>query len=296
MASKKGHFGDASFDELHLVADSTDAEDQACLTGHLSSFAEFANKRSCNYRWQCYEGNEADSSITERLHGYPTVAQDDVETDQNVSNPKDWLIQYCFSLPAPREEDWHIGGPKQPIQRKTFRVFQTTVPAGKNFTKALWPYFNNAHHIIPKGTLQKSIKQLGSDLSDIVQKALLKAHYNVNHKTNMIFLPMDKRVGSLVRLPRHLERRALRSHPVYDDYVKAEKKLETDEDKGLKRIMNEFKKAAKQAQDAAGDDHPIPDADLSKKKLEKLSRTLLKDILDWGAVGTGASLDEEAGA
>jgi len=298
VAGDKGHFGDESLDILHVPVDTLGKDDAGCLTGHLASFRDFGNKKSCNYRWQCYEENKVNKKISLRLHTYekrfPAAR---VRTDLTISNPKDWLIQYCFFVTKPQFGDWHIGGPYRDIRRSTFRGSRPTIKEGENFTRALWPYYNNAHHIIPKGTLRRMIAELDNEqsgLSDIVQQALLKVKYNVNHGLNLIFLPMDKRIGSILRLPRHLERRALKSHPVYDDYVAARLAVEDEETKTLSKIMNEYADLAKNAQTESQDPHEIPDAELSKAQLEELSGTLLTLILAWGAAGTGASLDDES--
>ena len=291
--AEKGHFGDAELDELHLDPESTARDAGACLTGHLYDFKNKKNKKSCNYRWQCYVGKNAE----DRLHSYETSDDPRVRyrTGITVTNPKDNLINYCFYLPKPQAGDWHIGGPYRDITRRTFAGEKITIGKGKNFTGWVWPYWNNAHHIIPKGTLRKEIEAQGTELSNIIQKALLKAKYNVNHKINMVFLPMDKAVGSILKLPRHLNFRALKSHPVYDAYVKGELKYEDETLSGLQKIISDFKEIAQKAKDAADPkDHEIPNAKLSKRKLEKLSKDLLQIILDWGEAGTGDSLDEEA--
>jgi hypothetical protein len=290
---EKGHFGNAELDALHDVQKSTGRDNSACLTGHEANYADFKNEISCNYRWQCYVGKNA----ADRLHSYEKSKDPRVRfrTDFAVKNAKDWLSKYCFFLPKPEPGDWHVGGPNRPITRRSFLGSQVDIPVGENFTRALWPYFNNAHHIIPKGTLRAMITETGSPLSDIVQKGLLKAKYNVNHKINLVFLPMDKTVGSILHLPRHLERRALKSHPVYDAYARGEKKYEDDTESGLRKVMDHYKEIAKKAMDEADPkDHKIPDAKLSKRKLEDLSKDLLQDILDWGEAGTGESLDTEA--
>lgn len=292
----EGHFGDAALDELHLDPASTKPDDGACLTGHLASYKDKKNEKSCNYRWQCYVENQANSKISRRLHTYvgrfPEARR---RSDFTVRNPKDWLMDYCFFVPKPEFGDWHIGGPYRDITRRSFRGREVTIAEGENFTRALWPYFNNAHHIIPKGTLKRMIAEQGEDASNIIQKALLKAKYNVNHGYNMIFLPMDKKIGSVLRLPRHLERRALQSHPVYDDYVRLKNKLNLKEEQDLVDIMNDYSQAAKDARDKQKK-HKIPNAALSKAKLVQLQEDLLEIILEWGLAGTGDSLDAEGGS
>jgi len=44
-----------------------------------------------------------------------------------------------------------------------------------------------------------------SPVDELIQTALLKAKYNVNHKLNMLFIPQDREVAELLNLPRHIQ-------------------------------------------------------------------------------------------
>lgn len=124
-----------------------------------------------------------------------------------------------------------------------------------------------------------------------MEKGLLGAGYNINHKRNMLFMPMDKEVGEILDMPRHIQGKkdcddpnvkpTCTSHPVYDEMV------ETMED-GLEGIIADYRDDIK---DAGIDNCAPPDFKLDKIKLENLSDKLLKLILD--AEG-GRSLDSIA--
>ncbi len=121
----------------------------------------------------------------------------------------------------------------------------------------------------------------------IMQQGLLQAHYNINHKINMLFLPQDKEVGKILDMPRHIQLKeddgdvaqSCTNHSVYNEMVKTM-------ENGLKKIIKEYRKVIEKAQtDNACE---TPDFKLDKSKLEKLSRKLLKLILNWEG---GRSLD-----
>ena len=161
-----------------------------------------------------------------------------------------------------------------------------------NFTQDTWPYWNNAHHLIPKGLFRSVILELELDVSTLMQTALLKAQYNINHKKNMFMLPQDKEVAKILGLARHLQLKvgdvagiaaSCTDHPSYSDFVQQR----------LKTIIDSYKQLCDQAISDT-QPHDVPKADLDKKKLENLSDTLMNRILDWGESGTGESIDSHA--
>ncbi|WP_020405096.1 AHH domain-containing protein [Hahella ganghwensis] len=296
MAKNSGHFGDKSLGSIHkehATADTT--EGGACLTGHKSSFTNFNGKHTCNYRYQCYEQAKSHADIKKCLHSY----RDRLPTEPKptsvypTKSGSHYPARYCTMLEVPEPGDWDIGGPERDIERDTIAGKTITIKEGYNFTTDTWPYWNNAHHLIPKGTLSSAITNEGLPVSNVMQKALLTAQYNINHKKNMLFLPMDKEVGKILDVPRHLILREddepdldamCQAHPVYDEMVK-------EMDKGLEKILKGYRKICNKAVSDNDDEHVIPDAKLDKAKLEKLSETLLETILDWEG---GRSLDGHA--
>jgi hypothetical protein len=158
----------------------------------------------------------------------------------------------------------------------------------------LWPYWNNAHHLIPKGTLKASINEVGeedSDLREFIVGGLLNAKYNVNHWINVVILPMDREVGRLLKLPRHLiledetvldGKTEKFDHTAYGDLVK--KKLDS--------IMKGFKDKFKP--DDPNKCEAWKTAKLSKTKLVNLSKKCFRSITVFGKTkrGAGAPLSE----
>ncbi|MDH5729703.1 MAG: AHH domain-containing protein [Gammaproteobacteria bacterium] len=297
MADK--HFYEENKEYHKPVPNST--EGGQCLVGHEGNFSKFANKNSCNYRYQAYEQAKSEKKIKDYLHSYNDATNqilihdqfDSVRTSAYTTNAGGKQPPYyCARIAPPKKGDWDVGGPKRVIRRKSFLREKIIIPKGFNFTQDTWPYWNNAHHLIPKGTLKNVIKdeKIGMEIGTLMEKGLLEAEYNVNHKINMLFLPQDKEVGEILDMPRHIQLKEgddnsiaanCTQHPVYDKMVK-------EIDKGLENIVQEYKG---KIQDALKEDCEAPKFKLSKQKLESLSRRLLNMILT--AQG-GRSLDSIA--
>ncbi|WP_395832497.1 AHH domain-containing protein [Archangium violaceum] len=292
MSDNKGHYGSAELDELHTSVNSS-TENGACLTGHLSDFKNFRNRQSCNYRYQAYEQAKNEPRIKERLHSYKTVTiSNPLNTSaREAESGKMAPAYYCATLPIPQDGDWDIDGPKRDILRKTFEDKTVKIRRGRNFTQDTWPYWHNAHHLIPKGTLKDEILKEPSPVNELIQVALLKAKYNVNHKLNMLFIPQDQEVAELLNLPRHIQRKDgdapdvpanYGNHPLYNKMVREIKK-------GLDTIITDYRSICEKAITAVEEEHDIPNPSLDKKKLEELSETLLQMLLGWGAGAAGKS-------
>jgi hypothetical protein len=295
----EGHFGPASLDSLHTKHRQSGTEGGACLTGHDPSFSKHNNQVTCNYRFQAWKQAQAHGGIESALHSYSKIT---ISSTIKTSAWKKNKPEYCGRLPKPRPGDWDITGPTAgPVTRTTFAGKKVTIPAGMNFTQELWPYWNNAHHLIPKGTLKAKITEQSARVSTLIQKALLTAQYNINHKTNMLLMPQDKRVAEILGLPRHIQLRdkdapglapICGNHPVWNDMTCTIRS-------GLTSIVNGYKKICDDAIDAVKGTHKVPKPSLDKTKLEKLSERLLKLILGAQAAGhidEGQSLDALADA
>jgi len=288
----EGHFGPAALDNLHEQHRQNGTEGGACLTGHQGSFSKHGGKVTCNYRYQAWEQAQAHGGIKSALHSYPTAT---ISSPIKTSGWRSMKPEYCGSLAKPRPGDWDITGPTAgPIQRRTFFLTKVVVPVGMNFTQDLWPYWNNAHHLIPKGTLKARINAQSAKVSTLIQKALLTAQYNINHKINMLLMPQDKRVADILGLPRHIQLRdndapglapVCGNHPIWNDMACTIKG-------GLNDIIANYKQICDDAIDQVKGTHKVPKPTLDKKKLEDLSTTLLNMIL--GAKGAGLISEGES--
>jgi A nuclease family of the HNH/ENDO VII superfamily with conserved AHH len=300
MSEEKGHFGAAALDRLHEQHRKDGTEGGACLTGHQASFAKKNGKVTCNYRYQAYQQADSHGGIKGKLHSYETkIIARAIKTSAWKKNKP----EYCSYLPKPRAGDWHVGGPLLgPVTRKTFTASNTvTIPKTMNFTQETWPYWNNAHHLIPKGTLKGKILDETSQVAELIQKALMTAQYNINHKINMLLMPQDKRVADLLDLPRHIQLRdndapgvpaICGNHPDYN-------LMSCEVERGLNSIIKNYRNLCNKAINAVKGTHKIPKPTLDKKKLESLSRKLLRIILGASATGLitkGQSLDAMARA
>lgn len=259
-------------------------ENGACLTGHVGQY----QKRSCAYRWQAHEVSKAERrDIYHRYaesieQGHRT--QGFIPTSRYMSaagNPQP--AYYAFELDIPKPGDWDLDGPRQSFRRRGV----TKVEKGKNFTKDHWPYWQNAHHMIPKSLFNGLVNQTDEALpgcAALIRGSLLSAKYNINHKINMIILPMDKEVAKILGLPRHLTLKEPGRTPDCTDHKVYTSKVE----KRLKAIIDGYKKIVSEAK---AEDHDNPKPTLDKKKLEKLSRDCYQTILQFGMLNAGEPLD-----
>jgi len=158
---------------------------------------------------------------------------------------------------------------------------------GSNFTKdAEKPYPHNAHHIIPDAVLRDTINAAIDEVAQsdpdkaprlriLIRGGLLEAEYNLNHKINMIILPLEAPHAALLKLPRHVV--TSKNHNQYSKRVESV----------IEEIFQDFA----QAMANGSEDHEEPPNKVSKDKLEKASEKLRKAIQDWGKAQAQASLD-----
>ena len=257
-------------------------ENGACLKGHEGAY----KKRSCSYRWQAHEVSKLERKDVyhnyldniKKSHkddgGIPTMRY---ETKSGGQAP--WY--YTSKLNLPEEGHWDLDGPKQSFRRNGI----VKVKKGKNFTKDHWPYWHNAHHLIPKALLNNTILNELEENSHLCRGALLSVKYNINHKVNMIILPQDKEVAAILNLPRHLVLKEpgrtpqCTNHAAYTDTVETE----------LLNIINGYKKIVDKA---AEENHESPKPELDKIKLETLSKDCYQTILDFGKTSPGEPIDD----
>jgi len=313
MAKDPQHFPSRSDEELHRpIKRKTARGEGACLTGHSSAYDDGC---SCTYRWQA-----AHADASERHPPYDVVPQippeklaeyrerdariqpGHVPTLQYLSakgkrrevadrTEKDFFpARYSFQVPvATKPGDWAVGGPHRDDMTGAGGM---PIPRGANYTRDLWPYWNNAHHLIPKELLNRTIQEIAktdADLRDLVRAGLLTAQYNVNHWINMIILPQDQEVASFLGLPRHLtlggdsavsDKKPKFDHLEYNNKVHGK----------LDGIVDEYAEKAREAREGKTGCDPLPVVKLSKKQLEDLSTELYDKVRGFGRDMLGAPL------
>ena len=126
-----------------------------------------------------------------------------------------------------------------------------TVPLGMNFTQDTWPYWNNAHHIIPKGTLKECItKEDNEILAYRILIPAVPAYSQVQHQPQDQHAPDATGQGSgrSTGTPRHLQLQeadgsvnvAIGNHSVYNAYV-------CEAEDGLNKIIKDYARFARTA-------------------------------------------------
>ncbi|MCI0640689.1 MAG: AHH domain-containing protein [Gemmataceae bacterium] len=245
-----------SFDVLLVgghIKIKNNTEGGACLNRH-----EGRKPNSCSHIWQGVKKAQDDCG----LYNWPAYAflalQKTFKTGERKRGRR--------TAKAPGPYEWDLG-------------------RDGNFDHFKKPYWHNHHHVLPNGILNGCLENAKADVSVLMRRELLKVKYNLNHKHNLILLPMGEAVASTLGLPRHLrgyESRAgepvqTRAHPDYSDQIK--QKVES--------VINDFK----QAIDKPTEDHEALKGSLAKKKLERISTVTYEKIIAYGKKSKGAPLD-----
>jgi hypothetical protein len=99
----------------------------------------------------------------------------------------------------------------------------------------------------------------------VIRRGLLEEKYNLNHKDNMIILPLDSRVAEAIGLPRHRHTPGICSHRTYSD--------------GIRRRLNEVFYPIRQVESAH---KKLPDYKKCRKGIERVSKLLRRRIVQAG--------------
>ncbi|KFA94764.1 AHH domain-containing protein [Archangium violaceum] len=244
---------------------------KGCLNAHLSAYRE---SDPCSYRGQAYKKALGDST----KYNYPAYSSLCVqEGDKAPSFFMETLRLLSLITPAPKEGQWDLES-ESTEGKKNFR------------DSADVPYWHEAHHIVPNGTLQKAITDVGKgqpmeqEIKLMVRAGLLDEGYNLNDMKNMIILPMDRKVALALGLPRHRQTRWLWSHTSYNNHVFFR----------LKDFFADMKMTAEKCKDR------VPQYRKCKKLLEDLSEELYPAIKEAGKTsqqqGESKALDEMSGS
>ncbi|KYG07376.1 hypothetical protein BE21_02575 [Sorangium cellulosum] len=260
--SKEQHQDDVNAG-FHLEV-SAKVDGGKCLNRHESAWTP----SSCSHRWQAYQRALDDKHIYNWPRYASLSSRTKVRTDakKDYQTSKDGVTKvhpvfphfYRLLLSAPAKGDWDVG-------------------VGDNFKQSsAVPYYHNAHHLVTNSELRKELNKTGAAIErsypavngvGVVRGGLLRAGYNLNHKQNMIILPMDRAVAGTLNLPRHLDEVTGRSHADYSGRVKLR----------LQTILNEYKQDI-EAELKKGKGHTKLKHKLCKEKLEDLSEEIYKAI------------------
>ena len=235
-------------------------EGGACLSRHDAGRHPGPEGRlkehSCNHRWQGYKKAVDNSS------------------------------QYKWTKPK-RDKLGGSGRVKLPARCKSGWVTRT-IPSGTewdvetdpNFlTKCNRPYWHESHHIVPNGEFKGAISEVADGQPmrpyyvKLIRNGLLGESYNLNHKVNMIILPMPAKIAHALSLPRHRISAGVISHKAYSNNVRARL------DKIFKPVQDEVKA------------HRSADYHSCKAYIEALSEDLYGKIVAAGKALGGGALD-----
>ncbi|RKH10869.1 hypothetical protein D7V97_12655 [Corallococcus sp. CA053C] len=248
-------------------------EGGACLNRHDGSREQngkgVLKAVSCNHRWQGFK-----KALEEKAtYNWPAY--------ESLSHQK----TFAMALRA------RSGTRRVPAPNGENKAWDLT-EEGKNFrTSCNVPFWHEAHHIVPNNVLKACIANVGDGkpLQVVyvkkVRSGLLKEKYNLNHKLNIILLPMDRSVARALKLPRHRLTAEHRSHRAYSNHVRVR----------LDKYLRPVQKAVQ--------NHEGPPADYNacKSDIEGLSEELYEKLVSAGRLMAsgdmkGDALDEIPGS
>jgi hypothetical protein len=179
-------------------------EGGVCIVRCKAPRAAGANGRllrnSCNYRWQGFE--QALRHESER-YNYPAY--------KALCGVGPFSMEIRNGGPrtvAPTEKTWDI------------------TDDGDNFQASCnVPYWHEAHHLIPNAELRLAISNIAkgplkAEYFRLYRRGLMEEKYNLNHKKNMMILPLDNQVSEALGLPRHREHAGVLHHKAYSTEVR----------------------------------------------------------------------------
>lgn len=129
------------------------------------------------------------------------------------------------------------------------------------------PYHHEAHHIAANAELRNALSMAAEGIKPkdkvmlMMRAGLMNEGYNLNHKVNMIILPMSLGPVEVLGLPRHRKTVEHRNHPAYSKYIKKE----------LHKAFGWLQEAAKK--------HKLPPYKKSKSIVETVSKVTYKKLL-----------------
>jgi hypothetical protein len=262
------HHQDANFLKKHIKV-GNDTEGGACLNRH-----EKRAENSCSHIWQAQKKAETEDRPVYMFPKYKDLCGKTFQTGARLNAAKTAIFPRGMALTD--------AGPKP---------YEWDPSMGQNFKDWRKPYWHNAHHIVPNAVLNSSISDAAADTGDsrialLVRSGLLGAKYNLNHKKNMIILPMGQEVAAGLKLPRHLvgdkpsgtKKKEFRSHKDYSAEVKNR----------VRSVITDYIGLF----DADPKQHVKPPNELAKEKLEKCSTDIHSSIISFGAGGTGAPISD----
>lgn len=237
------------------------ADGGKCLNRHEVGFKQYscfhkwqafvrATEDSSHYNWPKYE-NAAKEQMPEQ--GHEVLGTKAVKTmarrGQATSAGKG---VYLVRMKKPKPGDWDVDW-----ARHNFK-YDCNVP-----------YYHEAHHVIPDSILREVMEvafggEGGSpELVLVARNLLMEESYNINHKLNMVLLPMNRHVAKVLNLPIHRQP-GHPDHKKYRDYVKP-------------LLKGDFLTMLKDAVD-----HEAQKPGDLKAKLESHSKTLYRQIMEGG--------------
>ena len=260
--SEQQHSKDEAAGLPHHQAKGAKGHGGACLNRHIPGTPKDTAGNSCSHRWQSFLATQ-DRATDYNWPKYQALAGKNApQVPTAYLKGSGFPPWYKPNLKAPAKHEWDV--------------------TKDNFsTKCYIPYWHEAHHAIPNSVLRSAIADASKGADDpqgvarVIRRGLLKEKYNLNHRSNMITLPMDMKISAAIRLPVHRQTAAHREHNHYSAHA-------------MELIFPVF--------DQLKDDiaaHKERDYKNAKNYLEDVSALLIEEIrTSMGPGNHGSSLDQ----
>lgn len=226
--------------------------------GCLNRHQRYKENDPCSHKWQGYQRALSDKG----LYDWPAYEPLSVEVRK-----KSFLMETFWFVSKrtrpPEKGQWDLAHEFRNRKKRLMKNFRTNSST---------PYWHESHHIVPNSELRGAIRNVGKEqelegkLILLVRGGLMGEGYNLNDKSNMIILPMDKKVSLALGLPRHRKTRTIRSHKGYS--------------KNVRTLLDDvFTPLREKAKECKG---KLPKYRKCRKQIEKISRELYPKIVKAG--------------
>lgn len=262
-------------------------ENGRCISRHPYEYEETSRRvggrsvlkqHSCNYRWQAYKAALDDAALYNGPHRGQTPWYRAFMAREGL--PKYERVVLVYN-PATKRMMRRTVQSRRPTEADQWNVATDKLNYRSTCNR---PYWHEAHHIVPNGALHAAIEKIGEgealhqEIAIKVRDGLLKAQYNLNHKLNMIVLPIERQIAEAIELPIHVDRLdpgANYRHGSYSDTVQKE----------LEKVFEDVRSKVDPAV------HETPPMNDVKDRIVPLSIQLRARIKAAGAASPGTSLD-----
>ena len=275
--------GDSKHADWQFKNDYHTGDSYGCIWRHSSSKWIDTN---CDHKLNAFEASKSRNdmyAIDHRMHarklgfldmqnnltgkGASEIQSHAYAKDKDSKWIKKYFERYKTSISWLKEDPnaWHVNHAISGVSFEGRSNSNTFVPRPQGGPGALFPYFHNAHHIIPQGAIKGFvIFPEGGALPAQRRDIVLASKWNINNPDNMVILPQELQVAAIAQLPAHCPY-GDRKHTEYSNSLETElidvkKKIDkaanTKECEDIEEVKLELEEVSKKMLDKIKKMHP----------------------------------------